>query len=236
MQFRSVATPALSLRLRATVALCLSFFAFGLLASGSFFAHADEQMAATRLRALQDMSKPAIEARRAAVVALAEVGIAADAEVLLQALRDGDEDVRSLSEQALWKVWSRSGDSSVDSLFRDGVAQMIEGNHSRAIATFSTIIERRPDFAEAWNKRATLYFIAGEYAKSLKDCDETLKRNPNHFGAMEGFGQIYIRMANPEKALEYFQRAFDINPNLPSVQRLIDELDKIVRARHERAI
>ena len=210
--------------------------ALALLAFASFFARADEQASATRLRALEDLRKPAVESRRAAVVTLAEVGIAADAEALLHALRDGDEDVRSLSEQALWRVWSRSGDSGLDSLFREGVAQMVEGNHSRAIATFSTIIERRPDFAEAWNKRATLYFIAGQYDKSLKDCDETLRRNPNHFGAMEGFGQIYIRMAKPEQALEAFQRAFDINPNLQSVQRLIDELDRIVRARRERAI
>lgn len=174
--------------------------------------------------------------RVAAIEALGECGTIADAPVLLRTLRDGEESVRTAAEQALWRVWSRSGDASIDGLYRQGMAQLMEGARSRAIATFTTIIERRPDFAEAWNRRATLYLITGDYTAAQRDLDEALRLNPNHFGVLEGYGDLYIRLARPERALEYFQRAYDINPNLTSVQRTIDELGRIVDKIHGRGI
>ena len=76
-----------------------------------------------------------------------------------------------------------------------------------AIATFSEVIRRKPAFAEGWNKRATVLFLAGELRKSLADCDEVMKRNPNHFGALAGYGQIYFQLEQYEKAIEYWKRA-----------------------------
>src|SRR5205823_6190534 len=83
---------------------------------------------------------------------------------------------------------------------------------------------RRPEFAEGWNKRATVYYLLGEYAKSLADCDEVLKRNPYHFGALSGYGMIYLQLDQPTRALEYFERALAVNPNLSSVQEAADKL------------
>src|SRR6267143_4630520 len=119
---------------------------------------------------------------------------------------DADERVRAVAELALWAVWSRSGDARVDDLFSKGVAEMGEQRFPEAIATFTRVIELKPGFAEGWNKRATAYFLAGEFRRSLKDCDEVIKRNPQHFGVLSGYGQIYLRLDQPEKALEYFRR------------------------------
>ena len=98
------------------------------------------------------------------------------------------------------------------------------------------MIKRRPNFAEGWNKRATAYYLAGELHKSLADCDEVMKRNPQHFGALSGYGQIHVRLENYRKAIEYFQRALAVNPNLTDLETVIQALEKRLRARGERAI
>jgi tetratricopeptide (TPR) repeat protein len=66
--------------------------------------------------------------------------------------------------------------------------------------------------------------LTGEYEKSLKDCDEVVKRNPQHWGVLSGYGQIYLRLGQPEQALAYFQRALQVNPNLGQVEAMIEEL------------
>lgn len=178
----------------------------------------------TREQALADLRKSDVEARRQAAAWLGELGAMADAPVLLAALRDTDDVVRALAEHSVWQVWSRSGDPQVDALFQIGVEQMQRGAGPAAIETFTQIISRKPDFAEGWNKRATVYFLMGENAKSLKDCDEVIKRNPSHFGALAGYGQIYLRLDQPERALDYFQRALTVNPNLAGVEAAIEAL------------
>ena len=90
----------------------------------------------------------------------------------------------------------------------------------------TAIIGRKPDFAEGWNKRATLYYSIGEYQKSLRDCDEVIKRNPLHFGALAGYGLIYVQLDQPDRALEYFKRALKINPNMQGVANNIELLEK----------
>jgi tetratricopeptide (TPR) repeat protein len=178
----------------------------------------------TREEALAGLGRSDLETRRQAAAWLGEVGRMEDAPALLKVLRDPDPVVRALAEHALWQVWSRSGDPEVDALFQEGVAQMTQRDGPAAIATFSRIIEKRPEFAEGWNKRATVYFLMGEYQKSLADCDEVVKRNPSHFGALSGYGQIYLQLNQPERALSYFERALTVNPNLEQVERVIEEL------------
>jgi tetratricopeptide (TPR) repeat protein len=198
----------------------------GVLLAGVFIATAGAQSAPllTREQALADIRKSDVEARRQATAWLGELGTMADAPVLLAALRDPDDVVRALAEHSVWQLWSRSGDPEVDALFQIGVEQMQRGAGTAAIETFSQIIGRKPDFAEGWNKRATVYFLMGEYAKSLRDCDEVIKRNPSHFGALAGYGQIYLHLNQPERALDYFQRALTVNPNLAGVEAAIEAL------------
>ena len=162
--------------------------------------------------------------RREAVRTLADTGVMADLPALARALRDPDPTVRALTEGAMWEVWSRSGDADVDRLFAVGVEQMNVRQLNEAVETFSEIIRRRPEFAEGWNKRATVYFVLGEYRKSLADCDEVLARNPYHWGALSGYGMIYVELDQPGRAVEYFQKALAVNPNLTSVEQAIETL------------
>jgi tetratricopeptide (TPR) repeat protein len=188
----------------------------------------------TREQSLADLQRSDVEARRQGAVWLGETGRMEDASALVKALRDPDEVVRRLAEHSLWQVWSRSGDPEIDALFTLGVEQMSLRQGPAAVAIFTRIIERKPEFAEGWNKRATVYYLMGEYEKSLADCDEVMKRNPDHFGALSGYGQIYLRLQQPERALPYFERALAVNPNMDGVAQLIEELRAlIVKKRRE---
>ena len=177
-----------------------------------------------------------IDARRGAASALAEAGTMADAPSLLDALRDPDVRVRALAERALWEIWSRSGNDDIDHLLRAGVVELQHGQLEASIDTFSEVIRRQPDFAEGWNKRATVYYLVGEYRKSAADCDEVLKRNPSHFGALSGYGMIWLRLDEPARALERFEQALAVNPNLESVRETIDALRTLLIQQRRNAI
>jgi len=182
----------------------------------------------SRNAALQALGQGDPEARRQAVTALGAMGTFDDVPKLAAALRDSDPLVRRLTERALWEVWSRSGDRDIDRLFAVGVEQMNDQQGAAAVQTFSEIIRRKPEFAEGWNKRATVYYVLGEYAKSLADCDEVMKRNPYHFGALSGYGMIYMELNEPARALTYFERALAVNPNLESVAEAVQMLRRLL--------
>jgi len=182
----------------------------------------------TREQALRDLTSSDVEARRLATAWLGELATPDDLPSLFRQLRDSDDLVRALTENSIWQTWSRSGDAKVDALFKVGVEQMNQGRTEAAIDTFTEIIRRKPDFAEGWNKRATIYFLVGDYDKSLADCDEVIKRNPKHWGALSGYGQIYMQLDRPEDALTYFQRALAVNPNLQNVENMIQQLKQVV--------
>jgi len=192
----------------------LAFLVFGALTLGGCDAIATDRQP-SRAEALAALNQPEAQARRAGVVRLGAIGIMADADRLVALLRDEDPQVRFIATTAMWQIWSRSGDKAMDTLYQRGIDQMQAGQLREAIDTFSGIIRRKPAFAEAWNKRATIYFMMGEFELSLKDCAEVVKRNPNHFGALSGYGQIYLNLGDLDRALDYFERALKVNPNLP---------------------
>jgi tetratricopeptide (TPR) repeat protein len=177
-----------------------------------------------------------VDSRRRGAQALGETGLMTDLPLLAAALRDIDPVVRASAESAMWQVWSRSGDAAIDRLFSDGVDQMNARQGEQAVDTFSEIIRRRPEFAEGWNKRATVYYLLGEYQKSLADCDEVMRRNPYHFGALSGYGMIYLRLDQPATALEYFERALRVNPNLESTRQTIEILKTLLIQRRKDTI
>jgi len=177
-----------------------------------------------------------VEVRRRAAAALAEAGTMADAPALVAALRDADARVRGLAERALWEVWSRSGNEDVDHLLRAGVVEMQHGELEASIGTFSEVIRLRPEFAEGWNKRATVLYLVGEYRKSAADCDEVLRRNPSHFGTLSGYGMIWLRLDEPARALERFEQALAVNPNLDSVRETVEALRTLLIQQRRNAI
>jgi tetratricopeptide (TPR) repeat protein len=187
--------------------------------------------APTRETALERLKSADPVERRRAIVQLAQAGTMDDVPVLLERLRDSDDGVREIAERAIWVLWSRSGNPRVDTLFLQGIDQMSAGQFQEGIATFSRVIELAPAFAEGWNKRATLYFLSGDLQRSLRDCDEVMKRNPNHFGALAGYGQIYMQLGDYGQALAYFRRALAINPNLEGVEFQIRVLERLLEER-----
>ena len=180
----------------------------------------------TRAQALKALEQPESAARRAGVERLAEIGRMEDVDRVLARLDDPDEQVRDLAAAATWQIWSRSGDPAIDKLFARGMEQMEATALEDALATFSTIVKRKPAFAEGWNKRATIHFLLGHFEESLKDCDEVFKRNPNHFGALAGAGQIHMQLGDPRAALQFFRRALAVNPDLEGPAQMIPILEE----------
>ncbi len=190
----------------------------------------------SREQAVQSLSHADAQARRDAASRLGEVGTMAEVPPLVGALRDIDADTRDQAEQALWRIWARSGDPEADRLYQTGIEQMNAGDLQQGIITFTRIVELKPDFAEGWNKRATLYFLVGDLRKSLADCDEVMKRNPYHFGALSGYALIYTRLEYYDRALEYSRRALAINPNLVGVRQNVELLERLLEQRRGRTI
>jgi tetratricopeptide (TPR) repeat protein len=184
----------------------------------------------SRSEALVALKNTDAATRAEAVVWIANRGNMADAPLLHERLRDESTFVRNYAEQALWLLWTRSGNADVDRLMARASEEMQAARYDEAVAILTRIIQTKPEFAEAWNRRATVYYLAGEYRKSIADCDEVLKRNPGHFGALSGLGQIYLQLDDPEKALAWFQRALEVNPNMLGVEMNIRLLEEMLRA------
>jgi tetratricopeptide (TPR) repeat protein len=189
---------------------------------------------ANRDEAVHAAASSNADTRAEALAWIAGHGTQADAALLKEHLTDDDVYVRGVAEQALWMLWSRSGDEAVDGLLAAGIEQMRTGDLDGAIATFSAVITQKPEFAEGWNKRATALFLAGEFRRSLADCDEVMKRNPLHFGALAGYGQIYFQLEQYERAIAYWKRALEVNPNLTGVETSIRATEQLLaeRRRH----
>ena len=184
------------------------------------------------LRAI-DSAEP--ERRADAIRWIASHGTPDDAPVLQAHLTDTSVEVREVAEAGLWQLWSHSGDEKIDALLARGVDEMRGGDLETAIVTFSSIIDRRPDFAEGWNKRATALFLTGDFRRSLADCNEVIKRNPAHFGALAGFGQIYFQLEQYERAIAFWQRALQVNPNLTGVEASIKATEQLIAQQSKRS-
>ncbi len=155
---------------------------------------------------------------------LGKLGTAKDADAVYALLDDAEPTVRQAALATVWQLWGKSGDANIDKLYQEGLDRMQGGDMPKAIKVFSDIIARRPAFAEAWNKRATLYYMAGEYELSMQDCEEVLKRLPEHFGALVGFAQMLAERSQPERALALMERASKINPYLANAELMMAAL------------
>ena len=155
---------------------------------------------------------------------LGKLGTVKDADAVYALLDDAEPTVRQAALATVWQLWGKSGDANIDKLYQEGLDRMQGGDMPKAIKVFSDIIARRSAFAEAWNKRATLYYMAGEYELSMQDCEEVLKRLPEHFGALVGFAQMLAERSQPERALALMERASKINPYLANAELMMAAL------------
>jgi tetratricopeptide (TPR) repeat protein len=136
----------------------------------------------------------------------------------LAALRGSDAAEASRAAAALWQMWHRSGRPELDALLRDGMEAMERRDLARAETIFTRLIETAPDFAEGWNKRATVRYMAENYRGSIADCRETLARNPNHFGALSGQGLCHVALGEHREAADLFRRTLAVHPHLESAR------------------
>ncbi len=127
-------------------------------------------------------------------------------------------------ESMIWGIWYSSDDVEVSRLMDQGERAMQAQDMRTAIGAFTKITEIAPDFAEGWNRRATALFMIGEYEASRADVAKTLALEPRHFGALSGLGLINAAEDKGEAAIEAWQHALEVNPNMPSVQQNIEEM------------
>jgi tetratricopeptide (TPR) repeat protein len=136
----------------------------------------------------------------------------------LGALKGDDVELAATAEALLWRTWCRSGDAETDRIFRAGVEAMQQQKLDVAEDLFSNVIDLNPGFAEGWNKRATVRFMRRNFAGSIADCQETLARNLNHFGAASGQGLCHLSRGEFREAAVCFRRALEIHPHLNAVR------------------
>jgi tetratricopeptide (TPR) repeat protein len=136
------------------------------------------------------------------------------------ALLRGDDPVDvARAEQALWQMWTRSGIAEVDALLVEGVQAMERRDFDEAERIFSGIVARAPAFAEGWNKRATVRYLAENYEGAIADCEATLARKPHHFGALSGQGLCHVALGQHREAAALFRRTLAVHPHLDAARR-----------------
>ena len=128
----------------------------------------------------------------------------------------------------IWAIWSEHGDDErLSQNLLLGTAQMNAGSLRAAEETFTTIIDTDPAFAEAWNKRATVYFLMGAFAQSKSDIAQTIIREPRHFGALSGLGLVETHLGNYAAALKAYEQAAALHPYLEGYEEITTALKKL---------
>jgi tetratricopeptide (TPR) repeat protein len=134
---------------------------------------------------------------------------------LFQQLREAPDEVAARQiEQRIWALWVAHEESAVNGLMEIGIGQMAYRNYPSALESFEEMVGLVPEFAEAWNKRATVHWLLGNYQDSLSDIDKTLALEPRHFGALSGRGQVYVDLEEWDLALKAFEDALEVYPQM----------------------
>ena len=129
----------------------------------------------------------------------------------------------------IWAIWVQHEDSQANTLMQRGIQQMNSGDMYGALQTYNHLIVQTPDFAEAWNKRATIYWLTGEFDASLKDIEAVLKLEPFHFGALSGRGLVYMDRGDYFLARGAFLTLLEVYPAMPGVKDTITQLEQVLR-------
>ncbi|HBK75009.1 MAG TPA: hypothetical protein DDZ73_01150 [Gammaproteobacteria bacterium] len=142
------------------------------------------------------------------------------------------EEASDISNE-IWQRWSANDDPDVSQLMEIGIRALNYSTYRKALRSFDRVIEMAPQFAEGWNKRATLYYHIREYRRSIDDIKETLRLEPRHFGAWSGLGLVSLAQENYPGALVAFKKALSINPHIPNIRRYVQKLEDWQRREDE---
>jgi tetratricopeptide (TPR) repeat protein len=138
-------------------------------------------------------------------------------------------DAASAIESRIWTIWFESGDAEIDKLLDAGSNAMSVRDFPAALQAFNRIIDKRPDFAEGWNRRATLYYLTGDYQKSLDDIARTLALEPRHFGALSGLGLVNLKLDRLAAAAQAFERVLAIDPRSEAARQDLDMINAVLK-------
>ncbi len=149
---------------------------------------------------------------------------------LFKELKIGEISSNLIIEQKIWKIWStHPKDEKLTKLLKDGSDLVKKNKFIESIDIFTKVIDFDPSWAEAWNKRATVFYLIGEFQKSQNDIDKVLELENRHFGALAGQGLVNIKLKNYEKAIESYKRALEIYPTMQSPEIMIKQIEEIIK-------
>ena len=134
-------------------------------------------------------------------------------------------------EARIWALWMKTPSDTAALLMTRAKAAMDAKQADIALKLLDAVIKLRPDYTEAWNRRATLHYLKNDYTRSLEDIRQVLIREPRHFGALDGLGMIMQDIGDEKRALEAFRKALAVNPHLEKVPELVKTLTEKVEGR-----
>jgi tetratricopeptide (TPR) repeat protein len=134
-------------------------------------------------------------------------------------------------EARIWAIWLQTPSDTVSLLMTRAKTAMEAQNTDVALKLLDSVVKLRPDYVEGWNRRATLYYLRNDYARSLADIEQVLAREPRHFGALAGLGMIMQDLGDEKRALDAFRKALAVNPHLEKVPELVKTLTEKVEGR-----
>jgi tetratricopeptide (TPR) repeat protein len=142
-----------------------------------------------------------------------------------------DNESAKYVENRIWSMWLAT-DSDTTTLLMGRVKTAVDAKDiDLGIKLLSAVIEIKPDYIEAWNRRATLYYMKKDFDSSIADIEQVLKREPRHFGALSGLGMIFQELGDDKHALEAFRRALAVHPHLERIPELVKQLTEKVEGR-----
>lgn len=145
--------------------------------------------------------------------------------VCFRALREAGGTARSAATEQIWALWCDHPEEELRDQMASGIRSLSVGDLAGAEAVFDGLVERDPGWAEAWNKRATVYFLQGRDADSVDDISHTLELEPRHFGALGGFSQICMRNGVPDAARAALERLQAVDAGVPGIAEALVALE-----------
>ena len=149
---------------------------------------------------------------------------------LFNDLKIDNKSISAEVEQKIWKIWStHPNNERLTIMLAEGTDLVNNQKLNEAIVKFSDVIELDPNWAEAWNKRATVFYLIGEYQKSQNDIDKVLELEKRHFGALAGQGLVNIKLKNYEKAIQSYEKVQQIYPSMQSPKIMIEQIEELIK-------
>ena len=152
-------------------------------------------------------------------------------ELFVELAGDRDPEQILTAETAIWQIWLDGGEPSLNEGMARGILAMNTNRLHDAVERFTELIQAAPEFAEAWNKRATVYYLMERYEDSVRDIERTLALEPRHFGAISGMGLIFLQLGDEVGALDAFEKVLEIHPHARGARFHVERLRERLRGK-----